>query len=83
MRVLVIEQLRASELPQEWARELRLAPEQIIKLRVEAQLPPDPSLHLECCAADDSAFGIWRDRTDIADVEDYVRVLRTARGGYR
>ena len=30
-------------------------------------------------ATDDPTFGIWRDRTDVADVQAYLRKLRAPR----
>jgi hypothetical protein len=78
MSTLVIEHFKASELPQQWAQRLKVRPEQTVTVRIETEAtqtvqPP------EAFVTDDPAFGIWRDREDMADVPAFVRRLRAAR----
>ena len=78
MSTLVIEHMKASELPQQWAQRLNASPEQTVTVRIETEIGPvagTPAVF----ATDDPAFGIWRDREDMTDVEAYVRKLRVPR----
>ena len=78
MSTLVIEHLKASELPQQWAQRLRAKPEQTVTVRIETE--PEPVAETAAAfVTDDPAFGIWRDREDMADVEAYLRKLRAPR----
>jgi hypothetical protein len=45
-------------------------------VRIEQELPAAPA---EEFVTDDPAFGIWRDREDMADVAAYVRKIREPR----
>jgi hypothetical protein len=78
MSTLVIEHFKAGELPQQWAQRLKVWPEQTATVRIETeatQITQTP----ESFMTDDPAFGIWRDREDMADVPAFVRQLRTTR----
>ena len=75
MSTLVIEHFKASELPQQWAQRLKVRPEQTVTLRIETEATQTAQA-LEAFVTNDPAFGIWRDREDIADVSAYVRQLR-------
>lgn len=78
MSTLVIEHFKASDLPQQWAQRLRVRPEQTVTVRIETEAAQAGSLP-ETFATDDPAFGMWRDREDMADVSAYVRQLRAPR----
>ena len=78
MSTLVIEHMKASELPQQWAKRLNARPEQTVTVRIETENEPTAQT-VAAFVTDDPAFGIWRDREDMADVEAYVRKLRTPR----
>lgn len=78
MPTLVIEHLKVSELPHQWAQRLNVGPEQTVTVRIETETE-QLSDQGEPFVTDDPAFGIWRDRNDISDVADYVRKLRAAR----
>lgn len=84
MSVLVIEHLKARELPDNWAQRLQAAPEQTVTVRIETE--PISSATTEAGAGtsqafvtNDPAFGIWRDRDDMQDVTAYVQHLRAPR----
>jgi len=78
MSTLVIEHLKASELPQQWAQRLKAKPEQTVTVRIETE--PEPAAETAAAfVTDDPAFGIWRDREDMANVEAYLKKLRAPR----
>ena len=78
MTTLVIEHMKASELPMQWARQLKALPEQKVTVRIETEEAP-ATLEAANFVTDDPAFGIWRDREDMDDVETYLRKLREPR----
>ncbi len=78
MSTLVIEHFKASELPQQWAQRLKILPEQTVTVRIETEATQTTHTP-ESFVTDDPAFGIWRDREDVADVPAFVRQLRAAR----
>lgn len=69
----VIEHVRVADLPQKWREKLALADDALVTVRMEMETPS--ATHL----TDDPAFGMWRDREDMADVANYVRRLRASR----
>jgi diaminopimelate decarboxylase len=78
MSTLVIEHFKASELPQQWAQRLKVLPEQTVTVRIETEAAQTTHAP-ETFVTNDPAFGIWRDREDMADVSAFVRQLRVAR----
>jgi hypothetical protein len=78
MGVVIIEHVKASELPPQWVQRLRISPEQAVRVHIE---PEETATAQEMVdfVTDDPAFGIWRDREDMADVEAYIRKLRAPR----
>jgi hypothetical protein len=84
MSILVIEHLKASELPDQWAQRLQAAPEQTVTVRIETEPVASAQTSAQAQATEafvtnDPAFGIWRDRQDLADVNAYVQQLRAPR----
>lgn len=77
MSTLVIEHLKAKDLPEQWAQDLKASPEQNVTVRIETE--PEQTDAKVTEVTNDPAFGIWRDREDIGDVEAYVERLRTPR----
>ena len=78
MSILVIEHFKVSDLPPQWAQRLEMQPEQTVTVRIEteaAQAPRTP----ETLLTNDPAFGMWRDREDMAEVPTFVRQLRAPR----
>ncbi len=71
MNAILIEHVKVSELPESWRARLAAAKDAQVTVRIEE----------EPTAADDtnSAFGMWRNRDDLADVADYARQLRAPR----
>lgn len=77
MNALVIEHVPVAELPLAWRAKLTKSTDALVTVRIEeedqAVAPPDEFV------TDDPAFGIWRDRDDMADVGAYVRKIREPR----
>lgn len=79
MSTLIIEHLKASELPPQWAQHLKAKPEQTVTVHIETEPVQISSEATEIFVTDDPAFGIWRDREDLADIEAYMHSLRAPR----
>ena len=78
MTTLIIEHIKVSELPSQWAQQLNTSPEQTVTVRIETEMTAKPLVEVGF-VTNDPAFGIWRDREDMPDVEAYIRKLRTLR----
>lgn len=83
MNTVVIEHVSVTELPLAWREKLSTSlGEALVTVRIEVEVSPvEPERHAEVFSTDDPAFGIWRDRDDMADVADYVLKLRQPRYG--
>ena len=79
MTTLIIEHLKASDLPQQWAQRLKALPEQTVTVRIETEAQAMPQADTVEFVTNDPAFGIWRDRNDMPDVEAFARQLRAPR----
>lgn len=77
MNPVVIEHVRISELPEAWRAKLDIGGEARVTVRIETEQPVQ--VMEENFATDDPAFGIWRDREDVRDVEGFLRHLRAPR----
>ena len=78
MTTLIIEHLKAGDLPPEWAQQLHVPPEQTVTVRIEAE-SREPAQPVPPFTTDDPAFGIWRDYDETTDVTAFVRRLRASR----
>ena len=78
MSAIVIEHVKVSELPEAWRDKFPNADARVT-VRIEAEATPGDSADADSLVKDDPAFGIWRDRTDMTDVEAYLRKLRAPR----
>jgi hypothetical protein len=77
MNAVVFEHVPVAELPESWRAKLAKGSGALVTVRIEeeeAQAAP-----AEEFTTDDPAFGIWRDREDMADVAAYVRKIRQPR----
>lgn len=80
MNAVVLEHVPVAELPQAWRDRLGPALSQAAGAQVTVRIEEEPlPLPAEDFVTDDPAFGIWRDRDDVADVDAYVRRLRASR----
>jgi len=80
MSSLVIEHIKASELPRKWAERLGARPEETFTVRIEPEAreerPGGPAKReIELMPA----FGMWRDYTATEDVNAYIRKSRASR----
>lgn len=77
MNAIVIEHVPVADLPPAWRAKLANAPDTLVTVRIEEEV--QPTTPAEEFVTDDPAFGIWRDREDMADVAAYVRRIREPR----
>ena len=77
MNSIVIEHVPVAELPPAWRAKLAKSTETHVTVRIEEET--QAAAPAEAFVTDDPAFGIWRDREDMADVDAYVRKLRAPR----
>ena len=77
MNAIVIEHVPVADLPPAWRAKLAKSADATVTVRIEEEA--QAAAPAEEFVTDDPAFGIWRDREDVADVEAYVRKLRTPR----
>ncbi len=75
MNAIVIEHVPVEELPAAWRAQLAQPGTTTVTVRIEQ----DSAEPTEAFVTDDPAFGMWRDREDMADVPAYVRKLREPR----
>lgn len=77
MNAVVLEHVPVADLPQAWrdklGHELANVAGARVTVRIEQEAPAEEFV------TDDPAFGIWRDREDMADVDAYVRRIRAPR----
>ncbi|MGD9585050.1 MAG: hypothetical protein AB7V26_15470 [Lysobacterales bacterium] len=76
MNAIVIEHVPVAELPPAWRKRLAKAAGALVTVRIEEEIQAVPA---DAFTTDDPAFGIWRDREDLADVAAHVRRLRAPR----
>ena len=76
MNAVVFEHVPVAELPAAWRAKLAKAGGALVTVRIEEEAQAAPA---EAFVTDDPAFGIWRDREDMADVAAYVRKIRQPR----
>jgi hypothetical protein len=77
MNAFVFEHVPVAELPPAWREKLAKASGTLVTVRIEEE--PQAGGSPEEFVTDDPAFGIWRDREDVADVAAYVRRIRQPR----
>ena len=76
MNSIVIEHVKVSDLPNAWRTRLKADRDARVTVRIEEETPVSETATKE---ESESAFGMWRNRTDLADPEGYVRRLRALR----
>ena len=79
MDTIVFEHVPVADLPQAWREKLAQPAGARVTVRIEAEEQTAATAAAEAFVTDDPAFGIWRDREDMADVEAYVRRIRAPR----
>ncbi len=78
MTTLVIRHVKTSELPAQWAQQLKTLPDQTVTIRIETEMM-GISDTTTSFVTDDPAFGIWQDYEAVKDVADFARNLRASR----
>ena len=58
MTTLVIEHVKAGELPPQWVQRLQVRPEQTVTVRIETETPTTAPAETSTFVTDDPAFGI-------------------------
>jgi hypothetical protein len=80
MNAVVFEHVPVDELPQAWRDKLGSQIADAAGMRVTVRIEQEPAdTAAEAFVTDDPAFGIWRDRQDMDDIQAYVRRLRAPR----
>lgn len=77
MNAVVFEHVPVADLPPAWRAKLAKVGGTTVTVRIEEEV--QAAVPTEEFVTDDPAFGIWRDREDMADVEAYVRKIRQPR----
>lgn len=78
MTTLVIRHVKTSELPAQWAQQLKTLPDQTVTIRIETEMM-GISDTTTSFVTDDPAFGIWQDYEAVKDVADFAHNLRASR----
>lgn len=76
MNSVVFEHVPVAELPESWRAKLATGSGALVTVRIEEETQSAPT---EEFTTDDPAFGIWRDREDMADEVAYLRKIRQPR----
>ena len=77
MNAITFEHVPVTELPAAWRAKLAKSTDTHVTVRIEEEVRTvAPAAEL---VTDDSLFGMWRDREDMADVAGYVRSIRASR----
>ncbi len=80
MATLVIQHVKTSELPLQWAQQLKTLPDQMVTIRIETEMAGTSTSETAASfITDDPAFGIWHDYKAAEDVTRFVQDLRAAR----
>jgi len=80
MNTVVFEHVPMADLPQAWQDKLGQGLVGAADVRVTVRIEEAPAnAPAEAFVTDDPAFGIWRDRDDMADVQAYTRRIRAPR----
>ncbi len=77
MNAIVIEHVPVADLLPAWRAKLVHSTDALVTVRIEEEA--QATTPVEEFVTDDPAFGIWRDREDMAGVAAYVRSLREPR----
>jgi diaminopimelate decarboxylase len=78
MTTLVIQHVKTSELPAQWAQQLQALPDQTVTIRIETETAASQEAPTSF-VTDDPAFGIWQNHEQSEDVASFARHLRASR----
>ena len=71
MNAILIEHVKVSDLPESWRTRLAAERDARVTVRIEEESPVTEEAS--------SAFGMWSERDDLADIAGYARRLRAPR----
>ena len=74
MSEIVFEHVPVEELPAQWRLRLAAANGERVTVRIESETEP-----VVVSPSTNPMFGLWRERTDVADVEGYMLSVRAPR----
>ena len=82
MSAVVIEHVKVGDLPEAWRERLAKPSDARVTVRIEEETARQETETTQLKAGDaieDPAFGMWRDRDDMVDVDAYLRKVRAPR----
>lgn len=82
MSAVVIEHVKVGDLPEAWRERLAKPSDARVTVRIEEEAARQETEATRLTtgeAIEDPAFGMWRDRDDMVDVDAYVRKVRAPR----
>lgn len=82
MSAVIIEHVKVGDLPEAWRDRLAKPSDARVTVRIEEETGRQETEAARLTAGEaiqDPAFGIWRDRNDMVDVDAYVRKVRAPR----
>jgi hypothetical protein len=82
MNAVVIEHVKVGDLPEAWRERIAKPSDARVTVRIEEETARGETASTRLKAGEaieDPAFGIWRDRDDIVNVDAYVRKVRAPR----
>ena len=78
---MVIEHVKVGDLPEAWRERLARPSDARVTVRIEDEAARQETAATRLTVGEgieDPAFGIWRDRDDMADVDAYLRKIRAS-----
>ena len=75
MSTVILEHVKASELPATWRKRIDVGNDEMLTITIAKETPQEE----ERAAPINNTFGMWADREDIPNVDEYVRALRQPR----
>ncbi len=79
MNAMVIEHVKVNDLPQDWCERLHAKSDARVTVRIEEEVEQSAANQIQSFVTNDPAFGIWRGRDDMTDVDAYLHKLRAPR----
>ncbi len=76
---VVFEHVKVGDLPEAWRKKVARPADAHVTVRIEDETAVADSERQVPASGEDPAFGIWRDREDMADVAAYLRKIRAPR----
>lgn len=76
MGTIVLEHVKAGELPAEWLKLINAKPDEIVRVTIAKEAPA--TAHSKD-GKPNSSFGMWADREDIGEASEYVARIRQPR----